>query len=186
MRVGAAKAGGQPQEQRDHPRRDPSHDRARVVGPLHRLRPDHQVHALAQHRQRALVEADVAEIDLVADDELAARFEDPALQGASVVGLVALERADARNSGCQVGDDGAGSVGRAVLGEDQLELPAEIIELAAQLQRRLADDRRLVVDGNDDRDHVGGGHVMTPPVAGSADPRRRAACGSTARLGPES
>ena len=154
VRIGAAKSGDDPQEQGDGARGQPAHQRSTVVRAFHRLGPDDHVGALLEDRERALVELHVAEIDLVADHHLAARLQDPDLQRTPVVGVVFVQPARPRKLRRQRLEDLQRAVARAVLGEDQLVLPAERVELAAELGGGFPHDARLVVDGDDDRNHA--------------------------------
>ena len=160
MRVGSAKSGRDPQEHVDRARRDAPDPRALVVRPAHRLRSDDQVGPLGEERKRALVEADVAEIDLVADDHAPARLQDSALERASIIRLVLVEPAHPRVALRHLAEHFLGGVARAVFGEDDLEIPSERLQLAGQILDRLPDDRGLVVDGDDDR-HLRRGHAVS-------------------------
>src|SRR5262249_3566707 len=84
----------------------------------------------------------------------AAGLEDRFLQRAAVIRLVAVQKTDARILPGELFDDRPRPVAGAVLAEDQLVVPAERVEPAAEIERRLADDRGLVVDRDRDRDHA--------------------------------
>src|SRR5882724_5576995 len=116
--------------------------------------PRNQVGALLEQGKGTLVELRVAEIDLVADHDPAARFQDAPLERAAVVRLLFVQPAHARDSLRKLLQDPQRPVPRPVLGQDQLVSPPQLIELPAQLHRRFTDDARLVVDGDDDRDHA--------------------------------
>ncbi len=130
-----------------------------LVGGAHgELAADDQVGlARLEDVDRALVEVGVAEVDLVAEDELAAREQDALLERLAVVRLA--ERDDLHLPVARVGVLGGELVAdldravlRAVLGEDDLVAPPERLEALAQVDDGGVEDRLLVVDGDDDRD----------------------------------
>ena len=106
---------------------------------------------------RALVEVGVAEVDLVAEDEVAAREQDALLQRLAVVRLAQaddlhLPVARVGVLGGELVADLDGAVLRAVLGQDDLVAPAERLQSLAEVDDGGVEDRLLVVDGDDDRD----------------------------------
>ena len=140
--------------------RDAAEHRALVARALHRLAADDHVGvAVAQMLERAAVEVEIAQVDLLADHERAARLEDAAAQRLAVVRLAERERADLGPLVGEVRGELGGAIARAVLGEDDLERQLGRVERAAdgveaveQLGHRLAEDALLVVDGDHDRD----------------------------------
>ncbi len=112
----------------------------------------------------APVKLGVAEVDFFADDELAARHEDPLLHGLAVVRLA--EAHDLHLPLVRVGvllgeilGDLDGSVLRTVLGEDDLVAPTERLQPLAEIHDGGVQDGLLVVDRDDERDaRVSAGH----------------------------
>src|SRR5206468_12007015 len=81
--------------------------------------------------QGAQVEVHVAEIDLVADHHFAARLQDSPLQRPAVVRLLLVQPAHPWKRRRQLFQELQGPVAGSVLRQDQLVLPAQIVELAA-------------------------------------------------------
>src|SRR5205085_10113991 len=119
------------------------------------LRADDEVGgARLEDVDRAPVEVGIAEVDLVADDEVAAREEDPLLQRLAVVRLpeaddlhLALRNGAVLHRELLADLDGA--IARAVLREDDLVRPAGRREAFSEIDDRGVEDRLLVVDRND-------------------------------------
>src|SRR5204862_452181 len=103
--------------------------------------------------------------------------QDPDLQRTPVVGVVFVQPARPRKLRRQRLEDLQRAVARAVLGEDQLVLPAERVELAAELGGGFPHDARLVVDGDDDRNHAKSRAPTSTTVTETA--RRRDAASRT-------
>ena len=115
---------------------------------------------VAQVLERAAVEVEIAEVDLLADHPGAARLEDAAAQRLAVVRLAERERADLgalvrpgarRARRCdRVEPFSARITSNRQLG--RVERDAHGVVAVEQLGDRLAQDPFLVVDGDDDRD----------------------------------
>src|SRR5581483_8709982 len=153
VRVGAVKADQHPQHPVDHQRRRVAHEAAPIFRALHHLGADHQIGLVVlQDPERALVEVGVAEIDLVAQDEGAARALDARLERAAVVRRAQRVDRDLRIFLRQLLADRDGAIARAVLGQEDLVAPAELVERRDQIDHRGVQDPLFVVDGDDDGD----------------------------------
>src|SRR6185437_10436165 len=129
------------------------------------------------------VELGVEEIDLVADDEGAARLEDPLLHRQPVVGLSDRQHTDVGMLGHELAADLHRAIARAVLAQQELVAPAEATQLLFQLQHRAAQDPLLVVDGDDDREvRRAVAHAKPPSLSMSAATSRPASTQSSIAL----
>ena len=128
-----------------------------IVGALHHLRADHHVGVVAlEELERALVEVGVAQIDLVADDELAARAQDALAERLAVVGLAERVDLTPADTCCDSSSPMRhGAIARAVLRQQDLVVPPQLVERGDQIDHRRVQDALLVVDGDDDRLQVG-------------------------------
>ena len=163
MRVGPAKPEHHLQERGVGDARGVADERP-LVGRAHGelAADDHVGFAGLEDVDRALVEVGVAQVDLVAQDEVAPREQDALLEGLAVVRLAQGDDLDLPVGGVRVlgGElvaDLDGAVLRAVLGQDDLVAPPERLEAFAQIDNGGVEDRLLVVDG------------MTMEICGSAD-----------------
>ena len=175
-------------------------ERPLVARALHRLAADDQIdRAALEDRHRAPVEVDVAQIDLVAEDVLAARLFDAAPERAPVVRLPERERAHLRKAGRHLVRDLDRPITRPVLGEDDLVREARVAQAIDEVHDRRLEDRLLVVDRDDDRDlrrgaggrrrsgAHGGARLVPPPRSVERDGADGKATGPTDRsAGPSS
>ena len=160
--VGAAEAQDQAEDGVVDPGGEAPEDRPAVHRAGGPLRAHHHVGLPAREDgQGAVVEAGVAEVDLVGDHEAAAGLEDAAAERLAVVGLGGVEVAQTRVVPGQLLEDGHGPVAGAVLGEEELVVPSPGVERRHELEAGRGDDPLLVVDGDDDAE-IGGvfGHAV--------------------------
>jgi len=161
VRVGAAETEKQPEHARVSDARGVAEHGAVVLGAREELRADDEIGlAAVEHVDRAAVEVRVAEVDLVANDDLPAREEDALLERLAVVRLAERDEADlVRIFRGELFGDFDGAIARAVLREDDLVHPPERLEPLAQVDDSRVQDRLLVVNRDDDRNSRLG---MTP------------------------
>lgn len=85
--IGAVEAYHHPQHAVDGQRRSAAQKRPAVIGPRHRLRAHHHLGLTRRQKpQRALIKVNMARVDLVADDKLAAGAQDASLHRRAIVG----------------------------------------------------------------------------------------------------
>src|SRR5690606_29599750 len=125
---------------------DVADEGAVVLGAMDELRPDDEVRLAAlEDVDGAPMEVDVAQVDLVADDELPSGEQDPLLEGLAVIRLTQADDLHlalaAPVSGGELLADLDGPVLRPVFGEDDLVRPAERLQPLAQIHDRGVEDR---------------------------------------------
>src|SRR5262245_45956868 len=99
-------------------------DRTLVARSSDQLGADHQIGDVRlEQAHGAPIEVGIAEVDLIADHELTAGFEDPSLERRAVVRLAVPERSHLRKTRSELLRDLDRSIAGAVLGEDDLVGP---------------------------------------------------------------
>src|SRR5690606_726432 len=99
MRIRSLEPGAQPQQPVDDTRSKAAEGWPAVEGALEALgADDHVIAFFAKTVERPLIEADIAEVDLIADHETPARFANPFPQRQPIVGLIGLEQPQLRVS----------------------------------------------------------------------------------------
>ena len=160
VRVGATVAANRAQQAVVHARAHAPHPGTLIIRPHHGLGTDHQIGVSAfQQGERPRVELGVAQIDLVADDEIAARRENSGLHGQAVVGLSDGDHAHLGEVCFDLLAHLHRAIARAVFAENQFIGEAEGPQLLAQFQHGTAQDSLLVVDRDDDGDMWLGGRL---------------------------
>ena len=134
-------------------RRQMANERPGVLGTGQDLRAnDHRRVTVEQPVQRAAVEVDVAEVDLVAHDDGPSGAQDPLLQRPPVVRPADGEVAHVVVLRGEVAAQLHSAVGASVLAQQDLVGPIERTQPLAQIDDGGVEDGLLVVDGDDDGD----------------------------------
>src|SRR5262249_58673112 len=112
--------------------------------------------------------ATITEVDLATEHQLAAGLEKPLLQRRTVVGGAGMEPAQPGMLRHQPLEERLGTVGGAVLGEEDLVVQPPGVEPRPELRQRRGEDALLVVDRNDHAQTRGAGHSALESAGGRA------------------
>ncbi len=145
--------------------------RAPVARAARRLAPHHHVQRrVGEETERAVVEAQVTEVDLVAEHQLAPRLEHPLLQRRPVVGGGAVEPAEPGTRRGQPIQQRGRAVDGAVLGEQHLVVEPARVQARGELRQRRGEDPLLVVDRDDHGQPWGRAHWRSTCSAAARPP----------------